>query len=108
MFQSVDVHIARRDDAAVAADDYLAVLGDMHLGSNPPMRGVFTASGRPRAENVRIRFTEMLPTSEQSETTTASATSRSFGLLPYATADAVESLARLVALLSPQSYGDSV
>lgn len=44
VFQSVDVHIAARDDAAVAAGDYLAVLGDMHLGSNPLMQGVFAHS----------------------------------------------------------------
>lgn len=44
VFQSVDVHIAARGDAAVAAGDYLAVLGDMHLGSNPLMQGVFAHS----------------------------------------------------------------
>lgn len=44
VFQSVDVHIAAPDEAAVAAGDYLAVLGDMHLGSNPLMQGVFAHS----------------------------------------------------------------
>jgi hypothetical protein len=44
VFQSVDVHIAAGGEAAVVAGDYLAVLGDMHLGSNPLMQGVFAHS----------------------------------------------------------------
>ena len=40
-FQSVDLHLAARDEAAVAAGEYLAVLGDMHLGNNPLIQGVF-------------------------------------------------------------------
>lgn len=39
--QSVDVQIAATDEAAVAAGDYLAVVGDVHPGDNPLMQGVF-------------------------------------------------------------------
>jgi hypothetical protein len=39
--QSVDVQIAAADEAAVAAGDYLAVIGDVHPGANPLMQGVF-------------------------------------------------------------------
>ena len=40
-FQSVDVQIAARDEAALAAGDYLAVVGDVHVGNNPLLQGVF-------------------------------------------------------------------
>ena len=40
-FQSVDVQIASRGEAALAAGDYLAVVGDVHLGNNPLIQGVF-------------------------------------------------------------------
>ena len=40
-FQSIDLQLAARDVDAIAKGDYLAVLGDMHLGSNPLMQGVF-------------------------------------------------------------------
>jgi hypothetical protein len=40
-FQSVDVQIAARDEAALAAGDHLAVVGDVHLGNNPLIQGVF-------------------------------------------------------------------
>src|SRR5262249_62205189 len=39
-FQSIDLPLAARDVDAIAAGDYLAVLGDMHLGSNPLVHGV--------------------------------------------------------------------
>ena len=39
--QSVDVQIAAADAAAVAAGDYLAVVGDVHPGANPLLQGVF-------------------------------------------------------------------
>lgn len=39
--QSVDVQIAATDATAVAAGDYLAVIGDVHPGDNPLMQGVF-------------------------------------------------------------------
>jgi hypothetical protein len=38
---SADVQIVAADEAAVAAGDYLAVVGDVHAGSNPLMQGVF-------------------------------------------------------------------
>jgi hypothetical protein len=38
---SADVQIAAADEAAVAAGDYLAVIGDVHPGSNPLTQGVF-------------------------------------------------------------------
>jgi hypothetical protein len=38
---SVDIQIAAADEAAVAAGDYLAVIGDVHAGANPLMQGVF-------------------------------------------------------------------
>ena len=40
-FHSVDVQIAARDEAALAAGDYLAVVGDVHVGNNPLLQGVF-------------------------------------------------------------------
>ena len=40
-FQSVDVQVAARGEAALAAGDYLAVVGDVHLGNNPLIQGVF-------------------------------------------------------------------
>jgi len=40
-FQSVDVQIAARDEAAVAGGDFLAVVGDVHPGNNPLIQGVF-------------------------------------------------------------------
>jgi hypothetical protein len=40
-FQSIDLQHSARDDDAIAAGDYHAVLGDMHLGSNPLVQGVF-------------------------------------------------------------------
>jgi hypothetical protein len=45
--QSVDIQLAARDAAAVAAGDYLAVVGDVHPGANPLMQGVF-ADRHPR------------------------------------------------------------
>jgi hypothetical protein len=38
---SVDVQIVATGEAAVAAGDYLAVIGDVHPGNNPLMQGVF-------------------------------------------------------------------
>jgi hypothetical protein len=40
-FQSVDVQIAARDQAAVVAGEYLAVIGDVHAGANPLAQGLF-------------------------------------------------------------------
>ncbi len=41
VFQSVDIQIAARDEAAIAAGDYLAVVGDVHPGANPLIQGLF-------------------------------------------------------------------
>lgn len=41
VFQSVDLQIAARDEAAVAAGDWLGVIGDVHPGAAPVMQGVF-------------------------------------------------------------------
>jgi hypothetical protein len=41
VFSSVDLQVASSDEAAVAAGDYLAVVGDVHLGGNPLIQGVF-------------------------------------------------------------------
>lgn len=41
VFMSVDVQIAARDEAAVAAGDWLGVIGDVHPGANPLLQGVF-------------------------------------------------------------------
>ena len=38
---SIDIQIAAADEAAVAAGDYLAVIGDVHPGANPLMQAVF-------------------------------------------------------------------
>lgn len=40
-FQSVDMQVAARGETALAAGDYLAVVGDVHLGNNPLIQGVF-------------------------------------------------------------------
>ena len=40
-FQSVDVQIAACGEAALAAGDHLAVVGDVHVGNNPLIQGVF-------------------------------------------------------------------
>jgi hypothetical protein len=40
-FQSADVQIAARGEAGLAAGDYLAVIGDVHIGANPLIQGVF-------------------------------------------------------------------
>jgi Lantibiotic dehydratase, N terminus len=40
-FQSLDVQIAARGEGALAAGEYLAVVGDVHLGNNPLIQGVF-------------------------------------------------------------------
>ena len=40
-FQSVDLQLAARDEAALDAGDYLAVVGDVHPGVNPLSQGLF-------------------------------------------------------------------
>ena len=41
VFQSVDLQLAARDQDALAAGDYLAVVGDFHPGANPLVQGLF-------------------------------------------------------------------
>jgi hypothetical protein len=41
VFSSVDLQIAAADEAAVNRGEYLAVVGDIHLGGNPLVQGVF-------------------------------------------------------------------
>jgi hypothetical protein len=41
VFHSVDIQLAARDAAAVAAGDYLTVVGDVHPGNNPLGQGLF-------------------------------------------------------------------
>ena len=43
VFQSVDVQLAARDEGAIAAGDYLAVVGDFHAGLNPLTQSLFAA-----------------------------------------------------------------
>jgi hypothetical protein len=40
-FHSIDLQIAARDEADVTTGEWLAVVGDIHLGNNPLMQGVF-------------------------------------------------------------------
>ena len=40
-FHSIDLHIAAHDEADVIAGEWRAVVGDIHLGNNPLMQGVF-------------------------------------------------------------------
>ncbi len=40
-FHSIDLQIAAHDEADVMAGEWLAVVGDIHLGNNPLMQGVF-------------------------------------------------------------------
>jgi hypothetical protein len=40
-FHSIDVQIAAHNEADVIAGEWLAVVGDIHLGNNPLMQGVF-------------------------------------------------------------------
>jgi hypothetical protein len=57
-FQSVDVQVASRGEEALAAGDYLAVVGDVHLGNNPLIQGVFAhRHGDPDALLSRITST---------------------------------------------------
>jgi hypothetical protein len=55
VFQSVDVQIAARGEAALAAGDYLAVIGDVHPSNNPLIQGVF-AHRHPDPAGLLARF----------------------------------------------------
>ena len=57
VFSSVDLQIAASDEAAVGAGDYLAVVGDIHLGGNPLIQGVF-AHRHPDPPAFMARFVD--------------------------------------------------
>ena len=57
-FQSVDVQVAARSEAALAAGDYLAVVGDIHVGNNPLAQGVF-AHRHPDPPSLLARMLEI-------------------------------------------------
>jgi hypothetical protein len=56
-FQSVDVQIAARGEAGLAAGDFLGVVGDVHVGHNPLMQGVF-AHRHPDPPGYLARYAE--------------------------------------------------
>jgi len=53
VFQSVDLQIAARDPQAVAAGDWLGVIGDVHPGGAPIIQGVFAHRAPDTAALVR-------------------------------------------------------
>jgi len=55
VFSSVDLQVAASDEATLAAGDYLAVVGDIHLGGNPLIQGVF-AHRHPDPSGFMDRF----------------------------------------------------
>ena len=57
-FQSVDVQIAARGEAALAGGDFFGVVGDVHVGHNPLMQGVF-AHRHPDPPGHLARYAEM-------------------------------------------------
>ena len=57
VFSSVDLQVAASDEAAIAAGDYLAVVGDIHLGGNPLIQGVF-AHRHPDPPGFMARFVD--------------------------------------------------
>jgi Lantibiotic dehydratase, N terminus len=57
VFSSVDLQVAASDEAAIAAGDYLAVVGDIHLGGNPLIQGVF-AHRHPDPPALMARFVD--------------------------------------------------
>jgi Lantibiotic dehydratase, N terminus len=56
-FQSVDVQIAAHGEAGLAAGDFLGVVGDVHVGHNPLMQGVF-AHRHPDPPGYLARYAE--------------------------------------------------
>jgi hypothetical protein len=50
-FHSIDLQIAAHEEADVIAGEWLAVVGDVHLGNNPLMQGVF-AHRHPNPPNL--------------------------------------------------------
>jgi Lantibiotic dehydratase, N terminus len=59
VFQSVDVQLAARDEAAVVAGDYLAVIGDVHPGNNPLLQGLFADRHPDPAEFLRMAAADL-------------------------------------------------
>jgi hypothetical protein len=57
-FQSVDVQVAARGEAALAAGDFLGVVGDVHVGNNPLIQGVF-ANRHPDVPSLMRRLVEV-------------------------------------------------
>jgi hypothetical protein len=57
VFSSVDLQVAASDEAAISAGDYLAVVGDIHLGGNPLIQGVF-AHRHPDPPGFMARFVD--------------------------------------------------
>jgi hypothetical protein len=57
VFSSVDLQVAASDEAAVAVGDYLVVVGDIHLGGNPLIQGVF-AHRHPDPPGFMARFVD--------------------------------------------------
>ena len=67
-FHSIDLQIAARGQADVVAGEWLAVVGDIHLGNNPLMQGVFAhrhpnplALLRLQEDAVGSRFPVLVP-----------------------------------------------
>ena len=67
-FHSIDLQIAAHEEADVIAGEWLAVVGDIHLGNNPLMQGVFAhrhpdppALLRLQHEAVGSRFPVLVP-----------------------------------------------
>src|SRR5204862_1671287 len=54
MFESVDIQIAAHSEAAIAAGDYLVVIGDVHPGDNPLAQGLFAHRHPQPAEFQRM------------------------------------------------------
>jgi hypothetical protein len=52
VFESVDILIAARSEAAIAAGDFLVVIGDVHPGDNPLRQGLF-AHRHPRPSELQ-------------------------------------------------------
>jgi hypothetical protein len=59
VFQSVDVQIAARDEAAIADGAYLAVVGDVHPGLNPLTQGLFANRHPNPAAFLQLRSREL-------------------------------------------------
>jgi Lantibiotic dehydratase, N terminus len=54
VYESVDIQVAAPSEAAIAAGDYLAVIGDVHPGNNPLIQGLFGHRHPDPAEFLRM------------------------------------------------------